>query len=125
MGKKVKSKNISMSKNINKEEGTLAFANTKTQYNIPTFTYKSAFTLIISATVGCFLLPILLSKLGMDIKFAGVLGGTFIAPLGIAFSRCFIETKEGFSKKFAKIYGGFALALGFMSVFWIYFENYI
>lgn len=108
-----------------REEGNRAFGNTRTLYNIPTFTYKSAFMLIASATVGCFLLPLLLSKIGLDMKLAGVLGGTFIAPLGIAFSRCFIESKEGFGKTFAKIYVGFGLALGFISIFWIYFENYI
>ncbi|MGL4451048.1 MAG: hypothetical protein ACRCTZ_07665 [Sarcina sp.] len=109
----------------NKEKGNKAFANTRTLYNIPTFTYKSAFMLIGAATVGCLIVPLLLGTLGFDSKLIAVLGGIFIAPLGIAISRCFIESKEGFGKKFFQIYLGFGLALGFISVFWIYFENYI
>lgn len=97
----------------------------KTEYGIPKFGFKSSFLLIGVATLGCVIIPLLLSFLGINFKLAVILGSTFITPLGIAFSRCFIESDIGFGKTFNKLYIGFGAAFALISIFWTVFNNYI
>ena len=92
----------------------------KTDYNIPTFGFKSALLIIAGGIVGTMILPMLLS-----LNLSIVLGNTFITSLAIAYSRFFIETKRGYCKAFWINYGLFALSFGIISYFWRYIGLFI
>ncbi|MGL5153018.1 MAG: hypothetical protein ACRC7N_20865 [Clostridium sp.] len=97
----------------------------KTDYDIPKFTIKSAFVILGFGVLGTYIFPMILSALGASTEMGVVIGNALITPFGIAVSRCFVETKQGFGKKFCMIYGGFALAFGFISAYWMYKGIYI
>lgn len=97
----------------------------KTDYNIPTFGFKSALLIIVGGIVGTMILPMLLSVFGISLNLSIVLGNTFITSLAIAYSRFFIETKRGYCKAFWINYGLFALSFGIISYFWRYIGLFI
>ena len=97
----------------------------KSDYGIPRFSFKSALALIIGGTISTILVPYLLTFIGVDFGTGVIIGNTFILGFVLAYSRFFIETKQGFCKKFWFTYIGFGLAFGFISFFWMYLNTYI
>lgn len=97
----------------------------KTDYDIPTFGFKSALVIILGAIVGTMIFPILLGVFGISLNLSIVLGNTLITSLSIAYSRFFIETKRGYCKAFWINYGLFALSFGIISYFWRYIGLFI
>ena len=97
----------------------------KTDYNIPTFGYKSALVILLGAVIATIIIPSILSVLGISNSFSILIGNTFITSLAIAYSRFFIETKRGYCKAFWINYGLFALSFGIISYFWRYIGLFI
>jgi len=97
----------------------------RTDYDIPTFGFKSALLIITGAIAGTMILPLVLSIFGISLNLSIVLGNTFITSLAIAYSRFFIETKRGFCKAFWINYVLFALSFGIISYFWRYIGLFI
>ena len=97
----------------------------KTDYDIPTFGFKSALVIILGAIIATIVLPIFLGIFGVSLNLSIVLGNTFITSLAIAYSRFFIESKRGYCKAFWINYGLFALSFGIISYFWRYIGLFI
>ncbi|MDV4150686.1 hypothetical protein R0131_07535 [Clostridium sp. AL.422] len=97
----------------------------RTDYDIPTFGFKSALLILIGAITGTIILPIVLSLFGVSQNLGILIGNTVITSFTISYSRFFIESKKGFCKGFWISYLLFSLALGFISYFWRYIGLYI
>ncbi|PRR81791.1 hypothetical protein [Clostridium vincentii] len=97
----------------------------KTDYDIPTFSFKSAFVLVAAGALATFIVPFLLSLVGIDRDISIVLGSGIILGGALAYSRFFIETKRGKCKKFWYTYLGFGVIFLIISFFWVYLGSYI
>ncbi|MCC0630652.1 hypothetical protein IR152_06510 [Clostridioides sp. ES-S-0108-01] len=93
---------------------------TKTDYNIPTISFKSGLILMASALIGTIAFPFLLSMFGINYKIGVVIGNTIITSFAVAYTRYFIESKRGFSLGFFRMYILFALSFAIIGYFWIY-----
>ena len=102
-----------------------SFANSKTDYGIPTFGFKSSLVIMLDAVISTFIVPYILSFIGIDFKTGVILGNATITSYALAYSRYFIETKKKYCKGFWMTYGGFALAFCIIAFFWMYLEAYI
>ena len=97
----------------------------RTDYDIPTFGFKSALLILFGGIVGTIIFPIFLSLFGASQNFGILIGNTVITSFAIAYSRFFIESKKGFCRNFWISYLLFAIALGIISYFWRYVGLYI
>lgn len=97
----------------------------RTDYDIPTFGYKSALVLLLGGVVGTIIFPMFLSIFGVNTNFGVLIGNTFITSFSIAYSRYFIETKKGYCKSFWLSYAFFAFSFGIMSYLWRYLGFFI
>lgn len=97
----------------------------KTDYNIPTFGYKSALVILLGAITGTIILPMLLSALGISTNFSILLGNTFVTSFAITYSRYFIETKKGYCKGFWMNYAFFAFSFAIISYLWKYLNFFV
>ncbi|OJT71514.1 hypothetical protein BM529_20925, partial [Clostridioides difficile] len=70
--------------------------NQRTDYNIPTISFKSGLILIVSSLVSTVVFPLLLSIFGIDNRFGVVIGNSLITSFAVAYTRYFVETKRGF-----------------------------
>lgn len=93
---------------------------TKTDYNIPTISFKSGLILMASALIGTIAFPFLLSMFGINYKIGIIIGNTIITSFAVAYTRYFIESKRGFSLGFFRMYILFALSFAIIGYFWIY-----
>ncbi|EGT4600533.1 hypothetical protein DFW26_13880 [Clostridioides difficile] len=94
--------------------------NQRTDYNIPTISFKSGLILIVSSLVSTVVFPLLLSIFGIDNRFGVVIGNSLITSFAVAYTRYFVETKGGFSLGFFRLYILFALSFAIIGYFWIY-----
>ncbi|KPI49161.1 membrane protein [Clostridioides difficile] len=92
----------------------------KTDYNIPTISFKSGLILIVSSLVSTVVFPFLLSIFGIDNRLGVVVGNSLITSFAVAYTRYFVETKRGFSLGFFRLYILFALSFAIIGYFWIY-----
>ena len=97
----------------------------KTDYNIPTFGFKSALLIIAGGIVGTMILPMLLSVFGISLNLSIVLGNTFITSFSISYARYFIESRKGFCKGFWLNYLFFAVSFAIISYLWGYLNFYL
>lgn len=97
----------------------------RTDYNIPTFGYKSALVLLLGGVVGTIIFPMFLSLFGVNTNFGVLIGNTFIMSFSISYSRYFIETKKGYCKSFWLNYAFFAFSFGIMSYLWKYLKFFV
>jgi len=97
----------------------------KTQYDIPTFSFKSAFLLVIAGGVATLVVPFLLALVGIDRNISIVLGNGIIMGGALAYSRFYIETQRKKCKGFWFTYIGFGLIFAVISFFWVYLRSYI
>jgi len=102
-----------------------AFANGRTDYGIPTFSFKSSLVIMLGAVISTFIVPYILSFIGIDFKTGVVIGNATITSYTLAYSRYFIETNKKYCKRFWMTYGGFALAFCIIAFFWMYLGAYI
>lgn len=100
-------------------EEKLPFRAKKTDHGIPVFGVKSALVILLFAVLGIYVTPLLLSLLGVSWGMGVIIGNTLLTPLGICYSRFFIETKKGYTKNFLYLYLAFAAAGLFISFFWM------
>lgn len=97
----------------------------KTDYNIPTISFKSGVILMASAAIGTILVPYLLSMAGIDYRFGVIIGNVIITAFAVAYTRYFVETKRGFCMGFWRLYGLFAIAFAVIGWFWVYKGVYL
>ena len=97
----------------------------KTEYNIPTFSFKSAILLVLAGGLATLVIPSLLALVGIDRNISIVLGNGIILGGALAYSRFYIETQRKKCKMFWYTYLGFGLVLSIISFFWVYLESYI
>ncbi|MBS6007293.1 MAG: hypothetical protein KIB43_10070 [Clostridium baratii] len=75
-----------------------SFANSKTDYGIPTFGFKSSLVIMLGAVISTFIVPYILSFIGIDFKTGVILGNATITSYALAYSRYFIETKKKYPR---------------------------
>ncbi len=92
---------------------------------IKPFSLQSAFWIIIISLIGSWLIPLLLSFVGVNPNLGIVIGNTLFTSFGFTWVRHFIDSKKGFSKSFWKQYIIFAVIFGGISYFWLYRKRYI
>jgi len=109
-----------MSKVVNKNIGM-----GKTEYDIPTFSFKSAILLVIGGALATLVVPSLLALVGIDRNVSIVLGSGIILGGTLAYSRFYIETQRKKCKEFWFTYLGFGAVFSIISFFWVYLESYI
>ena len=97
----------------------------KTDYNIPTISFKSGIILMVSAAIGTILVPYLLNMLGMDYRLGAIIGNVIITAFAVSYTRYFVETKRGFCFGFWRLYGIFAIAFAIIGWFWVYKGVYL
>lgn len=97
----------------------------RTDYDIPTFGFKSAFLIVFGGSVGSIVFPFLLGYLGVDKNLSILIGSIIFPGLAIAYSRYFIESKKGICKEFWISYGMFSLSFGIITYFWRYIGLYM
>lgn len=114
-----------MSKNKNQRVNNMPMQAKKTDYDIPTFSFKSAMIILMGALIGTIVVPYLLSLVGVAYNLGGVIGITLVTGYAIAYTRYFVESKKGYCKNFWLTYAGFGIALAAISIFWLYLGIYI
>ncbi|WP_124059535.1 hypothetical protein [Vaginisenegalia massiliensis] len=72
----------------------------KTDYDIPKFGYKAALVMLSGIMLVWLGLPSLLKWLGIDYYWGMILIGGFLCGFIVAFTQYFIQTKQGFSRRF-------------------------
>ena len=97
----------------------------RTDYDIPTFGFKSALIILFGAICGTIIFPYILGFLGASYNFGIMIGNTFITSLGIAYVRYFVESKKGFCKGFWISYLFFGISFGIISYLWRYLNFYL
>lgn len=97
----------------------------KTDYNIPTISFKSGLLLMISAAIGTILVPYLFSMFGVDYRLGVIIGNVVITAFAVSYTRYFIETKRGFCIGFWRLYAIFAVAFAVIGWFWVYKGVYL
>ncbi len=89
------------------------------------FSLQSAFWIIVSSVIGSWLIPLLLTFVGIKANVGILIGNTFFTSFGFTWVRHFIDSKKGFSKSFWKQYIIFGIIFGVISYFWLFRKNYI
>ncbi|MHC5228321.1 hypothetical protein ACYSNW_08605 [Enterococcus sp. LJL99] len=88
--------------------------------SIPRFSFKSSMLLLLAGIVGGIILPYLFFELGWDSRIAVMLFLPLLISLAIAYSQCFIETKDGLSKRFIRTFIIAFIVLETVSYFWLF-----
>ena len=97
----------------------------RTDYDIPTFGFKSALIILFGAIIGTIIFPGLLGMLGVSSNFSIMIGNTFITSFVLTYVRYFIESKKGFCKGFWISYLFFGISFGIMSYLWRYLNFFV
>lgn len=128
MSKKSKKKKNSKKANINNQamkQDNNKVGKQKTDYNIPTISFKSAFVIMLSAVIATLVAPYILSLIGVSFKLGIIIGNAVLTAFAVSYCRYFIETKRGYCKSFYKTYIIFAISFAIIGYFWMYLESYI
>lgn len=97
----------------------------KTDYNIPTISFKSGIILMVAAAIANLVAPYLLYMAGLDYKLGAIIANVIITAFAVAYTRYFVETKRGFCFGFWRLYLLFAIAFGTIGWFWVYKGVYL
>ena len=98
---------------------------TKTDYDIPTFGFKSALLIVGAAIVSTIVIPMLLQFTGLNFEVVAIIANTLITSYAVAYSRYFIESKKGYCKKFWYIYLIFAVSFCVIGFLWLIMSVYV
>lgn len=93
--------------------------------NIPSFSYKSALLILLSAVLGCFLIPYIFQQFNVNWKGLFVLTSSIIPAYTTAYCLYFIESNQRFNRSFFITFVLLSFIIGFISFFWIYDLIYI
>ena len=90
------------------------------EVTIPRFSIKSSLLLLLAGVCGGILMPYIFSLVNLDPKLGMILFLPAFISFAIAYGQCFIETKDGFCKRFwlTAIIGFFILTI--LSYFWLF-----
>ena len=89
------------------------------------FSFKSSIFISISAVVATLVIPYLFSFTGISTNLLTVISNGVVLGFALAYSRYFIDSKQGFGKKFIRTYIIFAISFAVITYFWLYLGNYI
>ena len=92
--------------------------------NIPKFSIRSSLLLLLAGVLGGIIIPYLFYELGWNSKIAVMLFLPALISLAIAYGQCFIETKDGLSKRFLRNFIIAFIVLETVSYFWL-FQGFI
>lgn len=81
-----------------------------TDYDIPAFSFKSAFVIMTSIILTMFIVPAVCELLNTDYRMWTIVIGGLVSGYSCAFTQYFIEHKRGFQK-------GFWISGGLLSLF--------
>ncbi|EKY28617.1 hypothetical protein [Clostridium celatum] len=98
---------------------------TKTDYDIPTFGFKSALLIVGAAIVSTIVIPMLLQFTGLNFEVVAIIANTLITSYAVAYSRYFIESKKGYCKKFWYTYLIFAVSFCVIGFLWLIMSVYV
>lgn len=98
---------------------------TKTDYDIPTFGFKSALLIVGAAIVSTIVIPMLLQVTGLNFEVVAIIANTLITSYAVAYSRYFIESKKGYCKKFWYTYLIFAVSFCVIGFLWLIMSVYV
>ena len=98
---------------------------TKTDYDIPTFGFKSALLIVGAAIVSTIVIPMLLQFTGLNFEVVAIIANTLITSYAVAYSRYFIESKKGYCKKFWYTYLIFAVSFCVRGFLWLIMSVYV
>ena len=98
---------------------------TKTDYDIPTFGFKSALLIVGAAIVSTIVIPMLLQFTGLNFEVVAIIANTLITSYAVAYSRYFIESKKGYCKKFWYTYLIFAVSICVIGFLWLIMSVYV
>ncbi len=92
---------------------------------IPKFGFKSALIIVLVAALSAFFLPNAVAVMGGDTKLTTLISSSIFISLAVAYCQCFIETHDGFGKRFFRLFICFFITIAIISYFWIYIGLYM
>lgn len=98
---------------------------TKTDYDIPTFGFKSALLIVGAAVISTLIIPMVLQFVGLSFEVVAIVANTLITSYAVAYSRYFIESKRGYCKKFWYTYLIFAVSFFIIGFLWLIMSVYV
>lgn len=72
----------------------------QTDYDIPTFGYKSSFIIMLSVLLTLFIVPMICDSIGIDNRIPTVILGGLASGYSAVYTQFFVERKKGFTKSF-------------------------
>lgn len=97
----------------------------KTDYDIPSFSIKSAFIIMSSAVISTVIIPLILSLFGIESTMITVILNGIILGGTLSFTRFFVESKRGICKKFWYTYASFGVSFSLITYYWLHLGSYI
>ncbi|WP_195986872.1 hypothetical protein [Clostridium sp. D53t1_180928_C8] len=98
---------------------------TKTDYDIPTFGFKSALLIVGAAVIATLIIPMILQFVGLSFEVTAIIANTLITSYAVAYSRYFIESKIGYCKKFWYTYLIFSVSFCIIGFLWLIMSVYV
>lgn len=98
---------------------------TKTDYDIPTFGFKSALLIVGAAVVSTLIIPMILQFVGLSFEVVAIIANTLITSYAVTYSRYFIENKNGYCKRFWYTYLIFAVSFCIIGFLWLIMSVYV
>lgn len=109
-------------KNDEKKEYKVTFG--ETDYNIPTFGYKSSLFIVFVSTLIVIFVPLMFEIIFNGVKWPGLIVSSIMIGFVFSYAQFFIQSKKGFSKSFWIV--GFVLSiLVFIILFIAFYGNII
>lgn len=97
----------------------------KTDYDIPSFSIKSALIIMTAGVISTVGIPVALSMIGLESKMIIVVLNALLMGGALTYTRFFVETKRGITNKFWYTYLGFGASFALITYYWLYLGNYI
>ncbi len=98
---------------------------TKTDYDIPTISFKSSLILMIAAAIATLFIPFVLTFVGISFNAGAIIGNITITAFALAYTRYFVDTNRGYCKGFFRTYAIFAISFAIIGYFWLYLDTYL
>ncbi|MFV0393645.1 MAG: hypothetical protein ACK5LC_04500 [Coprobacillaceae bacterium] len=97
----------------------------KKQPLIPTFGYKSAIIIALTASLTAIFLPLFGGTMGLDTTLITLIANSLCIPLAVCYCQYYLETNRGFTKSCIKVYILLAIGIAVISYFWLYIGLYM